>query len=167
MHTITRHPASRRGISLIETVVALIVLSGAMVATLNTVASARASQVMAGQRAQARLLAESMLQEVLAQPYAEAGSTTLGPDAGETGNNRRDGFDDVDDYDGWAGAASSPDSTPLTGYEGYSVRIAVRWVDPDGLTDALNHDAGVKQVVVSIAIGKQPLVELQGWAAAP
>lgn len=167
MNKHTRHLARRRGISLVETVVALVVLSGAMVATLNSVAGARASQVMVGQRAKARLLAESMLQEVLAQPYAEPGTTTLGPDTGEESKTLRDQFDDVDDYHGWECAANTPDGTLLAGYEDYEVHIQVSWVKPDELDHIENDDNGVKWVIVTIYRGNRPIIVLEGWAVAP
>lgn len=167
MNQQARHFARRRGISLVETVVALVVLSGAMVATLNSVAGARASQVMVGQRAKASLLAESMLQEVLAQPYAEPGTTTIGPDTGESSKTLRDPFDDVDDYHGWGGAASTPDGTLLPGYEDYEVLIQVSWVRPGELNYVENDDKGVKRVVIRIYWKRREVIVLQGWAAAP
>lgn len=167
MNTQARQLARRRGISLVETVVALVVLSGAMVATLNSVAGARASQVMVGQRAKARLLAESMLQEVLAQPYAEPGTNTLGPDTGEASKTLRDPFDDVDDYHGWECAANTPDGTLLPGYEDYEVHIQVSWVKPDELDHIENDDTGVKRVVVTIYWKNREVFVLHGWAAAP
>lgn len=167
MNTQARQFARRRGISLVETVVALVVLSGAMVATLNSVAGARASQVMVGERAKARLLAESMLQEVLAQPYAEPGTTTIGPDTGEASKTLRDQFDDVDDYHGWECAANTPDGTLLPGYEDYEVHIQVSWVKPDELDHIENDDTGVKRVVVTIYWKNREVIVLHGWAAAP
>lgn len=167
MNQQARQFARRRGISLVETVVALVVLSGAMVATLNSVAGARASQVMVGERAKARLLAESMLQEVLAQPYAEPGTTTIGPDTGEESKTLRDQFDDVDDYHGWECAANTPDGTQLPGYEDYEVHIRVSWVRPGELDQIENEDKGVKWVVVSIYWKNREVIVLHGWAAAP
>lgn len=167
MNKQARHFARRRGISLVETVVALVVLSGAMVATLNSVAGARASQVMVGQRAKARLLAESMLQEVLAQPYAEPGTNTLGPDTGESSKTLRDQFDDVDDYHGWECVANTPNGTLLPGYEDYEVHIQVSWVRPGELNYVENDDKGVKWVVVRIYWKRREVIVLHGWAAAP
>ncbi|MFN3166847.1 MAG: hypothetical protein ACE37H_07265 [Phycisphaeraceae bacterium] len=61
----------RRGVSLIETVLSLLILGGAFVALLNTVGSARTAQATAAERQFAMLLAEDMINEAMRHPYTD------------------------------------------------------------------------------------------------
>lgn len=162
-----RSNPSRRGVSLIESVAALVILAGAMAAAMNSVASARASQVMAAERAKARVLADSMLAEVLENAYAEPGSNTLGPDAGETNATTRSQFDDVDDYHGWSNTVRATDGTVIDGYDGYVVSFDVAWVDPDALANSVSGDQGVKRVQVTITRNGRTVAQAQGWPVSP
>lgn len=157
----------RSGVTMIEAVMSLVVVSGAMAAALNAVSGARVSQVTVDERARAGLLAESLLAEVLAHDYAEPGATKLGPDAGETGAANRLPFDDVDDYAGWIGKAIDRDGTVISGFEAYSIAFDVVWVRPANPLVVVNADEGVKRITVTVLRGARTVAELVGYKAAP
>ncbi len=88
----------RRGVTLVEAIVATVVLSVA-VAAVSTALIAGTQQAYASVDAKrATQLAQAMMEEILAQPYNDPeGATGFGADAAET--SRAD-FDNIDDYHG-------------------------------------------------------------------
>lgn len=157
----------RAGVTMIEAVASMLIVAGAMAAALNAVSGARASQIMVGDRGRARLLAETMMDEVLAMDYAEPGSTTLGPDSGETGSDIRNQYDDIDDFHGWSNTVRIPDGTPIAGFEAYEMSFAVDWVDPSQPGTVVGSDQGVKRITVTITRNSKVVAQLHGWSAAP
>ncbi|XAL98865.1 type II secretion system protein [Phycisphaeraceae bacterium D3-23] len=163
--TVTRR--RRAGVTMIEAVGSMVIVSGAMVAALNAVSGARASQVMVDDRARARLLAETMMGEVLAQDYAEPGSTTIGPDSGEGGSDIRNQYDDVDDYHGWLNTVRTPDGTAVPGFEAYKLSFTVVWVNSANPGTPVASDQGVKRITVTVTRDTRVVAELHGWKASP
>ena len=135
---------------------AVLIVSGVLVASLGTFgAIGRARQVQV-ERAEAFALADRVMAEVLQCPFQDAsGATTLGPDAGELS---RPAFDDVDDYDNWQ--ASPPvgrDGVALAGYGGWKVKVKVRHVLPADPNTNGSVVTGLKRisVIVSTPGGKE------------
>ncbi|MFI4860505.1 MAG: hypothetical protein ACIAXF_07475 [Phycisphaerales bacterium JB063] len=157
----------RAGVTMIEAVASMVIVSGAMVAALNAVSAARATQITLGERGRARLLAESLMAEALAKDYMEVGSTSIGPDSGESGGNTRSQYDDVDDYDGWSNDVLAPDGSEVAGFEGYELSFAVEWVSPSNPGLVVGTDQGVKRVTVTIQRNSRVVAELRGWTAEP
>lgn len=153
-----------RGLSLIETVLSLLILGGALVALLNTVSVSRVSQAVAADRQFARLLAEDMLAEILMKDdYAESGLLGLELDEQLGGNSRR-AFDDIDDYHNWS--ASPPvdiDGNAIDGAQGLTREVAVRRVDPASPNTAVSSDRGLLRIVVTVHRGGKILAELQSF----
>src|SRR4051794_12098831 len=124
----TISPMRRRGFTLVESLICVLIVSGVLVASLGTfgaIARARATQT---DRALAFGLADQLLTEIMQSYFKEpGGGTTLGPDAGET----RSTYDDVDDYDS---LTNSPpqlrDGTVLTEFTGWSRSVRVVCVQP-------------------------------------
>lgn len=86
MHMIRR----QQGLTLIELVISIVVISIALTAILSVMNRTTASSADPMVRAQAVAIAEGYLEEILLQSY-------LDPDGSEAGENRAT-FDDVDDY---------------------------------------------------------------------
>jgi len=162
-----KHRGRCLGVSLIETVISMVILSGAMVATLNAVTGARASQALISERAKSQLLAESMLTEIMGNKYMEPGSTTLGRDVGETYRNRRDAYDDIDDFHGWNNDIRTPVGTLVAGFENYKIAINVAWVNPASPNTAVNADQGAKRITITVTRDSRVVAKLVGWATAP
>ena len=151
----------RRAISLLETVIAMVILGGALVALLDTVGSARKTQAAATERQFGMILAENMIAEALYRPmYMEDNS--FGPEVDEiTGN--RSAFDDVDDYSGWS---STPpvdrDGVVIPGAEGYTRSVVVQFRQLDRTGRNASSDEGVLVVKVTIYRGDREVAELRG-----
>jgi hypothetical protein len=90
------------GVTLIEGVISTLVASIMLVSALRMLGSAAvADRVLACGRLGPALAAQ-LVAEVLANSYADTGSSPVfGPEAGESGSGRAN-FDDVDDYHGWS-----------------------------------------------------------------
>jgi len=153
----------RRGFSLLEAVIAMLLVGVVLVAALHVLAGTTASTLTTAQHAAGVLLAEGLLAETLTLPYAEpdAGQTAVfGPEAGETGGSRA-AFDDVDDYRNWsASPPESPDGTVLPGYAGWTRSVAVAYLDPSDLNQVVASDMGVKRVTVTASFNGRPVAVL-------
>jgi len=91
------------GFTLFEVMLALGVIVFVVAALTRAVVAGQAQAYTMAHHARAVTLAEAIMDEVLAKPYADPqGDATPGPDPGET---QRDQFDNADDYDGWIEAA--------------------------------------------------------------
>lgn len=157
------HP-SCRGVSLIETVIAMLILSGAFVAVLNAVSSSRATYLLTSDRAVGLNLAEDLMAEVLQQDYRETGVTLLGLDGTEVLGPGRSQFDDLDDFDGWASTPPrANDGSTLAGLDDYTRSVAVDWVNPLSPEQVSNSDQGVKRVTVTVRRGRRLVAELTAY----
>ncbi|HRQ71974.1 MAG TPA: prepilin-type N-terminal cleavage/methylation domain-containing protein [Phycisphaerales bacterium] len=156
-------PSRQRGFSLVEVVVAILVLSALLAASLNTVAASASMQRHAADRARARVLALDLLNEARRHPYDDpiAGSGT-GPGPGEI-NGTRSLFNDVDDFNGWS--ASPPqrtDGSVIPGFEGWTRACTVEYVSLANPATTVLTDSGVKRITVTVFRGKQPMATAVG-----
>lgn len=121
--------AHQKGLTLIELVVFIVVVSVALagvLAVMNLVTRSSADPMV---RKQSMALAEAILEEVLLKGYSD-------PDGSEAGEVRAT-FDDVMDYDGKTIAGNdSLGSSPIAALSGYSAAVTVtdRAIGPGGNT---------------------------------
>ncbi|MFP4354908.1 MAG: prepilin-type N-terminal cleavage/methylation domain-containing protein [Phycisphaerae bacterium] len=122
----------RRGFSLIEALISMILVGGLLVAALNAVGYAKAGQHRLATRRQGRLLAEDLRTEINLQPFQAPGTpegmlATIGPAGHEMGPDRSR-FNDADDYDKWS---SSPpqlqDGTAIPWAANFTRSVSVKW----------------------------------------
>lgn len=151
----------RRGFSLAETMVSILIVSVLIGAALNTVGAATVSRKSLGDRGKGELLAHDLMTEILQQNYEEPDETpTFGQESSESGGSR-EFFDDVDDYEGWdARPPENKDGTLIPDLDGWRRRVKVDWVDPDDLTTVEFSDTGVKRIVVVVKFKDKPLASV-------
>jgi MSHA pilin protein MshD len=139
------HPARETGLSLIELVVFMVVLSAALAGVLRVFIQAGAHSADPLQRRQALAIAESLLEEIELMPYtycdpddanaagnviSTAGCTTplpeaMGPESGET-RFASPQFDNVNDYHGYTmNGIVDITNTPISALSGYSASVTV------------------------------------------
>lgn len=110
-------PDRRNGFSLIELVIAIVVLGvgiAGLTLLFGAVTRESADPVL---RKQAMAVAEGLMQEIVVKRFCSAACT---PPAG------RQTFDEVQDYAGYAtNGVVSVDNLPVAGLEAYSVSVAV------------------------------------------
>ncbi len=119
------HRRKQAGVTLIELIISITVISVALVAILGAFSQSIAKSADPAIRAQAASIAMAYMEEVLLQPYADpAGSDTGGC---EEGNNRAT-YDDVNDYNCINDTTGAKDrnNNLIPGLEGYNVQVSVR-----------------------------------------
>lgn len=154
------HEARRMlGVSLIEAVLFIMVVSVALVVVLKVFDLANQGSADPLLRRQALAIAQSLLDEICAKPFGDAASDDVaqGGFAGPYTSANRQWFDDVNDYDGFSmSGIRSLDNSPLTGLDRYQAsvtvvaaafgtlpssagyRISVTVIDPSGAQIALD-----------------------------
>lgn len=142
-----------RALTLVEALVATVVVGVMLVAALNTAGGARLARRNLADQCRAKLLAQQLLAEITSLPYADPDglTLTLGPDGAEALAPGRTGFDDVDDFNGWS--ATPPklrDGTVLADLSGWRQDVTVNWVNPGQIQTVVLIDSGVKRIVVTI-----------------
>src|SRR4051812_28670537 len=99
-HRLTNTSASR-GLTLVECLFCCLIVSLALVSAMRALAGSAKTLQLAGDRASARALADSLMTEILSQSYKDPGALPLfGREANELLTNRA-AWNDVDDYDGF------------------------------------------------------------------
>lgn len=95
-------PAGRRGLTLTECMLALVILPLAVTAIAYAITAGQTQSAEALRQERAAMLAEALMEEILAKPYDDPGGVNnLGPESGET---TRTLFDNMDDYNGYTEA---------------------------------------------------------------
>jgi len=149
------------GISLIETVLSLLIIGGAFVASLNTISGARASQAIAAQQRLGLVLAEDLMAEILSQPYKE--STLLGFEFGENTGDRS-AFDDIDDYDNWSSTPPTDvNGDAIEGADRYTREVQVNYVKLWSPTTVSYSDEGMLRIIVTVTRGGKEVAKLTSY----
>lgn len=125
-----RARARQSGTTLIEVVLFIVIISIAVAAILGLMSLVVGRSADPVVLRQSIAVAESMLQEVMAQPFTtldlDGGANAIGPEASETRASATTPFDHVDDYHGYSlTGITTPDSTAIGGLEQYSVSVTV------------------------------------------
>jgi len=137
-------PISQRGLSLIELIMFIVVVSAALAGVLRVFTQASSASADPQLQRQALSIAESLLQEVQLMPFTycdpddanvetaangagcAGAAEAIGPEGGET-RFATPQFDNVNDYNGYAMAGGILDITnaAVTGLESYSANVSV------------------------------------------
>jgi MSHA pilin protein MshD len=120
-----RSSAWQRGTSLIELIVLIVVVGVVATAALGALATLSSRSADPLVQRQALAVAQSLLDEVTAQPTPDGDA--LGPEPGESRGSTTAPFNHVNDYDGFSMAGiRNFDGTAVAGLEGYSASVTVR-----------------------------------------
>jgi prepilin-type N-terminal cleavage/methylation domain-containing protein len=149
---------TRRGFTLIEATISLVIVSVVGVAGLSAVSIARKSRASINDMILARSYADAMMMEILNKRYRDEGApnSPLGPDAGDDLLNPfgRD-VDDVDDY-------NDHTITPISDADGawqsdgnWGAGISVSWADLTNPNVDSAVETGMKRVSVAIFKGNR------------
>lgn len=140
----------RRGLTLVEVSVALVIMGVVLVPALYTLGSATRSSQAAARDERGTRLARQLLAEVVQSPYEEAVNPVFGREFESSAN--RDGWDDVDDYHGWSSSPpESKDGTPMGEFDGWTRQVAVSYANPGTLAASGSFtDTGLKLITVTV-----------------
>jgi type II secretory pathway pseudopilin PulG len=152
----------RRGITLVETVLSLLILGGAFVAALNTIGSARGAQALVTQRQYGLTLAEDLMAEILSQDTYQEG-LLFGPESGEALNGRI-AFDAVDDFNGWESAPpTDPSGITINGASDYSRSIEIVYAQLDDISATSVTDQGLLRITVTVKYRDKEVANLVAY----
>ncbi|MBS0197533.1 MAG: prepilin-type N-terminal cleavage/methylation domain-containing protein [Planctomycetes bacterium] len=141
---------ARRGMSLVECVIAAGILGVATVAGLRAAASAATTHRKAVERSTGAALAMGLLEEAAAQPYAGSGGSVIKALRGLLLTDKSK-FVSVDDYDGWRESPPQDASgKPMAGLSGWTRMVSVDPVDPANLDATVNVETGMKRIRVTV-----------------
>ena len=166
----------RPALTLVEMLFSILLVGGMLVAALNTTGASKLGQRNLYDRRQGHELAQALMAEILAQPYADESqienlksqilltkalvSQTLGPELLET-DGTRSKFDDVDDYNGWtAMPPQAKDGTVMTELSGWRRTAAVGFVKNDDVGNTKTQDEGAKLITVAVLHNDVPVATL-------
>ncbi len=159
---------TRRGLTLIETVISVAVVSLLLAAALNTTGVASATRALANDRRLAEELCQSMMSEILAHPFVDPddGKDDLAPTFAESAFASRLAFDDIGDYHAWS--ASPPvnrDASAIAGTAGLTRTVHISRYINASRTDLFQHAGQVKVVRVRVLRNSRVIYELSALRA--
>lgn len=165
MRSVTLHTANgrcfRSAFTILEAVISTIIVAVMLVAALSTVGASRLIQHETALADRGRLLAESLMSEVLQHDYEDPNiPIVFGPESGESTTTRAD-FDDVDDYHGWSSSPpAAEDGTPLANSTGWRRTAKMEWVDPREPSQIQGSETGAKCITVTASYNDVPQATL-------
>lgn len=153
--------ACQTGVTLVELIVTMMLISIAVLALSNTLAFAFSHQSDGLYQVKSAMLAKSYLEEISARRYDEntpvggvppCSAATLACSVPGSDGETRAQFDDIDDYHG---LDETPPvdalGNPLDGYNGYRVEIAVSYADAAQIAAFnLNDATDAKLITVTV-----------------
>ncbi len=163
---ISRKVRDAQGFSMVEAILSIILVSVMFVAAINTLAAAKTSRASVEGSVHGPQLAQSLMEEILAQAYEEPeeGVTPVfGPESGETiGGGTRATFDDVDDYHNYNETTlTDHDGASIDGYTGWTRHVAVSWANVNTIAGNQASDTGLKIITVTVKYNGKVTTTLQ------
>jgi len=143
--------AARRGLTLIECLMSMLLLSLVMVGAIAAVGGSHRMQGILSDRVLGQQLAMGLMQEVLEKAYEEPDDLlSFGPEGAEI-TAGRPLYDDVDDYNGLVDSPpADQNGNVLPGYTGWSRNVAVEWADPISFQSTTTSNTQLKRVTVTV-----------------
>lgn len=154
---------NRSGLTLIETVVSLAVVSLLLAAALNTTGSAATTRALAADRRVAEELCNSLMTEILKTTYLDpdTGLDGTGPAEHEVSATHRLLFDDVDDFNGWnKRPAVERDGSAIPAAKGLRRKVSVTRFSNSGGASLYTWAGEVKIVAVEVSRNQRILYAL-------
>jgi MSHA pilin protein MshD len=119
------------GTTLVEVIIFILIVSIAVTAVVNTLSLAVRGSADPLLQRQTLAVAESLIQEIDSQPYAQKDpynptgpDDSIGPEAGESRAGSPLPFDNPNDYSGYSETGIvAPDGTAIAGLGGYSASV--------------------------------------------
>jgi prepilin-type N-terminal cleavage/methylation domain-containing protein len=156
----------RRAFSLVEVVVATLIVGVMMVAAMNSLgAFIRGQQRMANQ-SRGWHLAQELASEILACLYEEPDETPqFGRESGESAGVRT-AYDDIDDYHGWTESPpEARDGTPVAELVAWSRSVSVERVSLANPNLTVATDQGLKRITISVSFQNEIVAQLTALRA--
>ena len=139
------------GFTLVDSVVAVVIVSLMVVAGLRAAAASQVAQYKSAERAIGRMLADGLLAEIMQLSYEDPSlPPVFGRESNETATSRGN-YDDVDDYNGWSQSPpQDKDGVAMPGLDGWSRSVVVEWVNASDPTSVAAAETGTKRITVAV-----------------
>ena len=153
----------RRGFSLIEATMSMLLVAVLLVAALSTLSASTTTSRISAERATGLLLAQDLMAEIICAAYIEPEEVpSFGPEGAED-DGTRSAFDDVDDYHNWdASPPERRDGTAIPDRATWRRLVAVAHVNPDNLQVTIGNDGGAKRITVVVTHSGKTVALLTG-----
>ena len=138
----------QRGFTLVEMIIAIVVLGVGVAGVMVAFSTATRSSADPAAQLQMLAIAEEMMEEIQLKPYATAANTASAGCA-------RDTFNDVMDYNGYSQPACTVEGSSLAGLSGYNVSVSIGSTPLSGVAEAM-------RIRVTVTRGSDS-VQLVGW----
>jgi prepilin-type N-terminal cleavage/methylation domain-containing protein len=150
-----------RGFTLVEISIAIVLISGILLAALDSVAAVAATRKSTADRAAAAARAHELASEILSLPFfdPQTNSATIGPGMGESGATRQN-FDNAADYHGWTGAPQTKSGTPITLFRSAAEGVIVIERLSRAHGPELGGSARVHEITITITRGSDVMYRL-------
>lgn len=140
----------RAGLSLIEVVVSIALVSVLGLTTIDAATALARRQNETNDRLVAHQISTMMMDEITAQSFEDPDQPIFGT---ETGESARADFDDVDDYHGWS--QTSPTDRAgyaIDGSTGWNLRVAIDPIEIDGtgVWQVVADPSNLKRIAVTV-----------------
>ncbi len=145
-----------RGLSLVECVIATLLVSTVLVAAMQVAAVSATYQARSAQRATAQFLARALTSDISQLAYQDPVNTPVafGRELGETAASKVN-YNDVDDFNGWSESPPQDRSgVVMAGMTNYTRSVAVAWVNPANFSQVMGAESGVKRITITVSLGK-------------
>jgi MSHA pilin protein MshD len=151
----------RKGLTLVEAMIAMVLVSVMLVAAMRAVGGAGLNQAKTAERVTAAALADGLMAEILSKSYADPNQTPgFGPESGET---TRSQYDDVDDYNGYAETSSPKDSAGVTvAGSTWARSVVVDRVVAATPSTVSSTETGVKRITIKVTNRGRTIVQRVG-----
>lgn len=144
---------SRSGLTMIEAIVAMIIVGVMLVAAINTVGAARNGENIVSDQRTAGSLAQDLLSEVMTQAYADSSdtATVFGPTATESAAGNRSLYNDVNDYLKWTETPPTAKSgVALMSDKSWTRSSKVEFLSPADGSTVVATDQGLARITVTV-----------------
>jgi len=154
---------ARRGMTLIEGVISIVIVATMLVAAVSALGSFSRARRSQYDRCVGAALARALMSEILPMRYLEPGQdVSFGREDGEA-DDVRSAWDDVDDYDGLSESPpKARDGEPITGAQGWTRSVTVEYVRPENPNKTSSKDTGLVRITVSATSPTGVTTTLQG-----
>lgn len=125
----------RRGISLVEVTVSMVIVSILSMGVIQMLGIAAQTRALSSDRIRGQQLANQLLAEIQSVHWADpvAGLTSFGVRSDEYDGVTRLAYNDIDDYHGWEqDPPRDRDGTPLSGFENWQRSVQVTYATVSG-----------------------------------
>ena len=146
------------GLSLVEVIVSITIISILIVAAMQLFANLARSKSAVLSQDGAGYLAIEMIREIMQKSYQDPNNADEFGIGSEEVTTGRLLMDDIDDYHNWTRSPPQDRSgNPLSQYAHLTRSVQVRYVQADDFTQTADPDEGFKEITITIKNGVTPV----------